>query len=181
VTEIRIAEPGDLPALVASLGHEYFFTNHLGYQANGRGELFVAWDGPTPVGDVYLWRDRPHEPEVFQHLSWTPTLMHLEVAVAYQNRGIGTALIRAVEQHASALGYVQLCLGVGVNNAGARRLYERLGYVEWEARPGRGPLGVAGPGRGAGPDSETCHWLVRTLRGEAPGAALSVATGTGPP
>ena len=169
MTQIRIAEPGDLPALVAAFRQEHYFTERLDRQGEGRGELFVAWDGPTPVGNGYLWRDQPYEPEVRQHLGWTPTLTHLEVAPAYQNRGIGTALIDAIERHAAGLGYFQLGLGVGVDNPDARRLYERLGYGEWEHGLVQVEWDEPGPDGVMRHESLTCHWLVRGLEGEAPG------------
>jgi ribosomal protein S18 acetylase RimI-like enzyme len=66
-----------------------------------------------------------------------PGLLHLyalAVEPASQNRGIGTALIRAVEHEARRRGLGGVYLGVANDNIAARRLYERLGYVE-EGRP----------------------------------------------
>jgi RimJ/RimL family protein N-acetyltransferase len=60
-----------------------------------------------------------------------PELGHLEVLGPFRRRGIGTALIRAGEDTPRRLGHERLALGVGVDNAAARRLYERLGYVDW--------------------------------------------------
>jgi GNAT superfamily N-acetyltransferase len=47
-----------------------------------------------------------------------------------QRRGIGPALIQAGEDTARRLGDERLALGVGLANIHARRLYERLGYVD---------------------------------------------------
>ncbi len=166
---IRIAVDNELPILVATLGQEHFFRDRLARQAAGLGELFVAWAGSTPVGDVYLWREQADEPAVRERLGWTPTINHLEVAPAWQNRGLGTALIRAAERHATELGYRQICLGVGVDNPAARRLYARLGYAEWEH-------GLVEMGRDE-PASDgslahhemTCQWMVRPLPADGPG------------
>jgi ribosomal protein S18 acetylase RimI-like enzyme len=119
---VRLAVQADLPVLIATLGQETFFRDRLARQTRRVGELFVAWDGSTPVGDVYLWREQADEAPVREHLGWTPTINHLEVMPASQNRGVGTALVRAVERHAMELGYEQICLGVGVDNPAARRL-----------------------------------------------------------
>jgi GNAT superfamily N-acetyltransferase len=166
---IRIAVDADLPVLIAALGQEHFFRDRLARQAAGLGELFVAWAGSTPVGDVYLWREQADEPAVRERLGWTPTINHLEVAPAWQNRGLGTALIRAAEWHATDLGYRQICLGVGVDNPDARRLYARLGYAEWD----HGLVDVTwdepGPDGAAAHYEMTCQWMVRPLAGEGPG------------
>jgi GNAT superfamily N-acetyltransferase len=167
--DVKIVTELELPALVAALGQERFFRDRLLRQDLGNGELFVAWAGARPVGDVYLWRERPAEPAVAQHLGWTPTIQHLEVAAPLRNRGVGTALLLAAQAHAAELGYARVCLGSGVTNVGARRLYERLGYVEW----GHGLVEVVW--EETGPDGtpvragETCHWLVRSLSTGAPG------------
>lgn len=47
---------------------------------------------------------------------------------AYRNRGLGTALMRHVMTEARRLGAMRATLEVRASNAGARRLYERLGF-----------------------------------------------------
>jgi GNAT superfamily N-acetyltransferase len=161
---IRIARDGDLEALVSALGQRRFFVDRLERQRRGHGELFVAWQDGVPIGDVYLWRAQPYEYLVRQYLGWTPTITHLEVQPECQNRGIGTELVRAAERQATALGYWRVCLGVDVRNPDARRLYERLGYEEWEY----GLVEVSWDDEGVD-HRMTCHWLVRAMPGEAPG------------
>jgi GNAT superfamily N-acetyltransferase len=129
--EIRPGSAADLPALVAALGQRHFFTGHLAGQRAGAGVLLVAWVDGQPVGDVYLDREPAAEPAIRQHLPGVPTLTHLEVLGPFQRRGIGTALIHAGEGTARRLGDHHLAIGVGFDNPGARRLYERLGYTDW--------------------------------------------------
>ncbi len=129
--EIRPGSDADLPALVAALGQRHFFSGHLARQRGSGGVLLVAWVDGRPVGDVFLDREPATKPAVRRHLLGVPTLIHLEVLGPFQRRGIGTALIRAGEDTARRLGHQQLALGVGVDNLGARRLYERLGYTDW--------------------------------------------------
>jgi ribosomal protein S18 acetylase RimI-like enzyme len=92
-------------------------------------------------------------------------LNHLEVARAYRGQGIGTELIRVAEQRAASLGYARACIGVGVENHGARRLYERLGYTDWE----HGTVDITWIQESDGSTQyETCHWLVKDLPNGAP-------------
>jgi GNAT superfamily N-acetyltransferase len=131
MTEIRQAGAGDLDALVAVLGEWHFFTDRLARQRGGGGVLLVAWFEGRPVGDVFLDCDPAEEPEFRRWLPGVPRLDHLEVLGPLQRRGIGTALIRAGEDAARRLGHDRLALSVALDNPGARRLYERLGYVDW--------------------------------------------------
>jgi GNAT superfamily N-acetyltransferase len=92
-----------------------------------------------------------------------PRLDHLEVLGPFWGRGIGTALIGAAEASARQLGYEQLALGICLDNPKARRLYERLGYVDW----GQGTVvGTWVEYPDAGPPvtlSEVCDMLVKRL------------------
>jgi GNAT superfamily N-acetyltransferase len=162
--EIRPASAGDLEPLVAVFGAERrFFADCLATQEAGGGVLLVAWVDGRPVGDVFLSLGPADEPEVRRHLPGVPTLVHLEVVGPLQRRGIGTALVRAGEDAARRLGHDRVALGVGLDNPGARRLYERLGYTDWgrghtvaswrEHRPGGAPVTV----------TETIDMLVKRL------------------
>ena len=71
------------------------------------------------------------EPELRRHLPGVPLLNHLEVLPARQSRGIGTRIIAAAERTVHDLAYRRLALGVGIDNPRARKLSERLGYVDW--------------------------------------------------
>jgi GNAT superfamily N-acetyltransferase len=71
------------------------------------------------------------EPGVRRQLPGVPGLDHLEVLGPLWGQGIGTALIRAAEDTARQLGHERIALGVGLGNPKARRLYERLGDVDW--------------------------------------------------
>ncbi|MEU4601586.1 GNAT family N-acetyltransferase [Kribbella sp. NPDC023972] len=48
------------------------------------------------------------------------------------NQGVGTAIIRAAEEIAGSWSRPLIGLAVGLDNHGARRLYERLGYEPWD-------------------------------------------------
>ncbi len=70
-----------------------------------------------PVGRYYLQRVAP------AHL-----LVDISLFPALRGSGVGTALIRQSQQDAAALGR-GMRLHVQQSNPGARRLYERLGFV----------------------------------------------------
>jgi GNAT superfamily N-acetyltransferase len=161
--EIRPGSKADLAALVAVLGGRHFFSERLGRQQQGGGVLLIAWLDGRPVGDVFLDCEPAGEPDVRRQLPGVPRLIHLEVLGPFQRRGIGTALIRAGEDTARRLGHERIALGVGLDNRGARRLYERLGYADW----GHGTVVVSWVERDHdGPPvtlSEVCDILVKRL------------------
>jgi len=68
------------------------------------------------------------------------------VVVAPQARGrsFGERMVRAAQTEALKLGLKQIKLEVRVDNAAARALYAKLGYVESEALPGYYEDGVDG-------------------------------------
>jgi GNAT superfamily N-acetyltransferase len=161
--EIRPGTAADLEAFVAVLGQRDVFTDRLARQQAGGGVLLVAWLDGRPVGDGFLACEPAEEPELRQHLPGVPRLGHLEVLGPLWGQGIGTALIRTAEDTARQLGHGQLALAVGVDNPRARRLYERLGYVDrghgtivdtWVERDHDGPPITL---------SETCNVLVKRL------------------
>jgi GNAT superfamily N-acetyltransferase len=161
--EVRPASHAELAALVAALGERHWFTDRLARQQRGGGVLLVAWLDGHPVGEVFLDCEPAEEPEVRRHLAGVPRLDHLEVPGPFQGRGIGTALIGAAEDTARQLGHRRIALSVGLDNRGARRLYERLGYADWGRgsvvgswveHPDDGPPAVL---------SEVCDVLVKRL------------------
>jgi GNAT superfamily N-acetyltransferase len=129
--EVRRASGADLGPLVAAFGSRHFFGGCLARPGGGDGVLLIAWLDGRPVGDVFLARDLADEPEVRRWLPGVPRLVHLEVDGRVQRRGIGTVLVHAGEEVARRLGDRRLALGVALDNPGARRLYERLGYSDW--------------------------------------------------
>lgn len=129
---IRAAEPADLDGLVAAMGQPRFFRDRLARQSRGAGVLLVAVLADVVVGDVYVSWEPAGEPALRKHFRGVPSLVHLEVAAGARRRGIGTNLVRRAEDEAAWRGARQILLGVEGANAGARRLYEGLGYLEWE-------------------------------------------------
>jgi ribosomal protein S18 acetylase RimI-like enzyme len=82
--------------------------------------LLLEWQ---PVGACYVSRT---EEEI--------RLVDVALMPAYRGGGRGTAVLRALQEEAQASGR-PLRLSVDVSNAGARRLYERLGFEEVDRSP----------------------------------------------
>ena len=81
----------------------------------------VAWDGDEPVGHAHVAWEGGHVGE--------PEIQDMYVLPARRGHGIGAALVEAAERLAVERGHERMSLSVG--EAGeARRLYERLGYVD---------------------------------------------------
>jgi GNAT superfamily N-acetyltransferase len=88
-------------------------------------EYLVAWEGERAVGHACVeWSE-------------TPELQDVWVLPARRSQGIGSALVAAAEARTAARGSRLLALTVGVDNHGAIRLYERLGYRRTAAAPRR--------------------------------------------
>lgn len=93
--------------------------NLLKHQAAGAVIYAAAWRKHQPAGTVVLDFVSDH----------TPELKHLFVQESARDAGIGTALCAWTETYAEQTGFDKLYLSVGTENGGARRLYERLGFV----------------------------------------------------
>jgi ribosomal-protein-alanine N-acetyltransferase len=69
-------------------------------------------------------------------------LLNLTVATAWQGQGYGSAMLRAVQGQAAALGLSSLWLEVRQSNARARALYRRRGFAEVGVRKGYYPAAL---------------------------------------
>ncbi|MEV4534004.1 GNAT family N-acetyltransferase [Asanoa sp. NPDC049518] len=149
------ASRSDLAGVVAVLGQREFFTDRLSRPA-ADGVLLVGLLDGQPVGDVWVSFSPAPEAEVNAHLPGVPMLVHLEVVSVLRGRGYGTALVHAAEDLVRSRGHARVVLGVGVGNPAARRLYERLGYVEW-------PHGTIDTGYHATGDDGVRRWFPETI------------------
>lgn len=97
------------------------------HQRAPRSEGFVAVADGRVVGMIELRLKRPGDPDGAQ----TPRVkadLGIAVAPDWRGRGVGTALMLAAEDWARANGAERMILDLNAANAGALRLYERLGY-----------------------------------------------------
>ena len=129
---IRPAKIGDLDALLA-LERTSFTTDHLSRRQyrkhlhSATAAVLAAVDASGLLGKAVVF---------FRHGSDIARLYSIAVADNARGRGIGEALLIAVEQISRAHGCTRLRLEVRMDNAGAIRLYERRGYSRFAARSG---------------------------------------------
>ncbi|HET7779704.1 MAG TPA: GNAT family N-acetyltransferase [Rudaea sp.] len=129
---IRRATPEDLPALLA-LESSAFTTDHLSarqyrqHLVSPTGLVLVATDASGLLGSALVF---------FRHQSDLARLYSIAVAHGARGRGVGEALLAAVEDAALHRGARRMRLEVRHDNAAAMRLYERRGYARFAERPG---------------------------------------------
>ncbi|MEU4523166.1 GNAT family N-acetyltransferase [Amycolatopsis sp. NPDC024027] len=128
---VRSADSADLDSFATALGDRAFFVDRFERQRKGLGELFLAWLDGQPAGAVYLWREDAEELLIRCYLPCVALLTHLEVLPEMRNRGVGQALVGAVEQHLRDRSHHRVALAVRTDNHDAARLYGRLGYRDW--------------------------------------------------
>jgi ribosomal protein S18 acetylase RimI-like enzyme len=128
---IRRASLADLDGLVA-LERRSFATDHISRRqyrhhiTNPAASVFAAVDASGLLGKIVVF---------FRKNTHVARLYSVAVADAARGRGVGEALLRAGEHAALARGCTRLRLEVRQDNAGAIRLYERLGYRRFGAYP----------------------------------------------
>jgi GNAT superfamily N-acetyltransferase len=163
---IRLLEERD----IAVLTHTFRFSRHhiegrRRERAAGLRTMFIAEQDGATIGCV-----------AFEERMDRPGLLHfyaLSVLPEHQSRGIGTRIVEAVEEEAQrrALGGVDLA--VNIENEGAIRLYERLGYA-------REPGTVTNRWTWEGPNGEErdmveeCYRMVKRLARSQHGGVDSV-------
>jgi predicted GNAT family acetyltransferase len=102
--------------------------SRLDQQTAEESTYLIAWADDQPVGHA--------------HLAWegtrvgVPEVQDVYVLPEQRCRGIATLLNEAAEQEVRARGWDSISLSVSKDgNAAARRLYDRLGYVDAGLKP----------------------------------------------
>ncbi len=101
---------------------------HFEEQRDGRATYLVAWREDQPLGSALVHWAGPIGVNARAAFPTCVEINHLQVRPAERGAGVGTGLIRAAEELAAVHGRRRVALAVGVGNARAARLYERLGY-----------------------------------------------------
>ena len=126
--DLRLRALADSPSAFGStLEREQAFTRDdwVSRLTSPDGVALLAWLDHVPVGMGAGFQDLPGLLHVVA--MWTDP--------AYRGRGVGSAVLTALEEWATTRG-LRLHLDVNVANPGARALYERAGYVgTGETRP----------------------------------------------
>ena len=121
---VRPAVDGDLGPLTAALGPDVPGAQVTGgWRRVASGIVTCLWPS---------WTDRLLGPSAWEdHGFQRPgslRLFALDVGAAFRRRGVGTALVKAVEAIASGRDLDEVNLEVAIGDMDAIRLYERLGY-----------------------------------------------------
>src|SRR4051794_15488498 len=134
---IRAAKAADITGLSASLGavHGVYYRRRLPLQAAGKGTILLAERGVAPAAAVFVTWMPALEREVRRELSGVPLLYHMEVTAVVRRQGIDERLLSAARTLLSRAGHRRMALGVDLDNTGAIRLYERLGFRRWNHQP----------------------------------------------
>jgi ribosomal protein S18 acetylase RimI-like enzyme len=94
---------------------------------------FLAWDDTTPLGLINCF-------EGYSTFKAQPLINIHDVAVhpSARGRGVGQALMQAVELEAKARGACKITLEVLTGNAVALKSYERFGFAAYQLDPAAG-------------------------------------------
>ena len=122
---IRLTQLGDIVELAAVLKPEVSLTQvdqrWQEHQSGYREMLIAELDGQV-VGTVSIGGHGHQLPDSLR-------MFPLDVGTKFRRRGVGTALVEAVEEIARRQELQTINLEVGVENDGALRMYEQLGYL----------------------------------------------------
>lgn len=107
---------------------EGYFRTCLDENYNGDRVTVLAFYQGALSGCGHLLKKSPYDHFRNQRI---PEVNDLVVFPPYRRRGVGQALIHALEQLSRDLGYQTVGLGVGLykDYGSAQRLYARLGYI----------------------------------------------------
>jgi GNAT superfamily N-acetyltransferase len=152
VVTVRLLKPSEVAYVDSRLP-----LSRLDQQAEQGSSYLIAWEGDEPVGHA--------------HLAWeetrlgVPEVQDVYVVPERRSRGIATLLNDAAERAVRARGWDSISLSVSKDgNPGARRLYERLGYVDAGLEPVRVSGTIMLRGRPFEVD-DTLVYLRKPLRG----------------
>ena len=131
--EVRRLAPADLAPFQAGMPawNTTEYAKRLAFQQRGLAVQLVAWVGDEPAGKAMVVFPGHPEWSPSAYREGCPEIRDLGVVAARRRRGIATALVAAAERETRSAGFVRLGLGVGVedDDAPARSLYRRFGYV----------------------------------------------------
>jgi ribosomal protein S18 acetylase RimI-like enzyme len=164
VTDVREATPDDVPFLCEMLyvaldwrpdvelplprelilEHPQVVVFHEDWGRAGDAGYVAEEDG-EPIGAVW-WRLFTQERHAEGFVDEQTPELAIAVVDGHRGQGIGRALMDALHEHGRRSGVARVSLSVDAENP-AKRLYERLGYVDYEPEDdlGRMTLDLGAP------------------------------------
>ena len=121
---IRPCIAADLPALedfARFASHEFPVHELYDQHCSGQALILVAEVNGEPGGQLWIALER-------RRAELAGEIWAVYVLPCLRGEGVGARMMRAAEEALRARGFHWAVLGVEVDNPGARRLYERLGY-----------------------------------------------------
>jgi GNAT superfamily N-acetyltransferase len=101
-------------------------------QAQNRLQMVqaIAWQAERPIGRGMVLFSEHEEYSTSAERERCAEVRDVSVLEAFRRRGVATALMRALEDEARAVGHTRIGLSVslGAEGEAARSLYARLGY-----------------------------------------------------
>lgn len=129
-TAIRVATPGDIPAIVDLEGAAPSAAHW------SRAQYEAIFQPNTPPRFCLIAENGPMQAFlVVQTASPEWELENVVVATAARRQGLGTQLLRGLLDHARQQHALAVVLEVRASNAAARALYQDCGFVEAGTRP----------------------------------------------
>ncbi|MGC5628359.1 GNAT family N-acetyltransferase [Georgenia sp. Z1344] len=125
---VRPCTDADLEVLVRVWPTSGVHEAHVARAASGDASYLVAWDGEEPLGSGLVRWTGPVGENAAAAFPSAVEICHLQVREGARGRGVGTAIIHRAEVLVVDAGAVTVAVGVSVDNPGAERIYERLGY-----------------------------------------------------
>ena len=130
--DVKVATPEAVALMDAHLGNPGIPDMHrqrFKAQTDGEGLYLAAWRAGVPVGNVLLYFKHPPHHASHARFPACAYVEALDVWADHRRQGFATALMQSAEVHAKAAGATEIGLSVGVENAPARALYRKMGYV----------------------------------------------------
>jgi ribosomal protein S18 acetylase RimI-like enzyme len=128
----------ELPPKEFVLAHPQVVVFHRDWGRDGDTALVAEEDGDV-IGLVW-WRFFTDEEHGEGYVDDATPELAIAVRDGYRGSGVGRKLMVAAAERAKKDGLAHLSLSVDDENVGAKRLYESLGYVDYEPGDGRGRM-----------------------------------------